>query len=111
MEQFFLLLIGHAFADFAFQSDWIAMNKNRHNPSPVGYSPKLHGPKMTIWPYVLGSHALIHAGMVYVITGNIYFTVAEAMLHFMIDFGKCEKWYGIHVDQALHIWCKFLYIV
>lgn len=65
LEMFFLLLIGHAVADFCLQTDWIARSKNRH-AVPAGYDPKLHGPQQTIWPYVLSAHALTHGGAVYV---------------------------------------------
>ena len=27
----------------------------------------------------------------------------------VIDHGKCQKWYGIHVDQGLHVACKLLW--
>lgn len=106
--KFFKLLIGHAFADFVFQTEYIARNKNRH-AMPLGYEPKLHGPKQTIWPYVLTSHALVHGGIVWLITGSIWFGLAETILHWAIDFGKCEKWYGIHQDQAAHLTCKLIY--
>jgi len=109
METLFLLIIGHAFADYAFQTDWIAKNKNRHNPAPMGYDPKLHGAMQAIWPYVLSAHALIHAGLVYIILGRIDLAFYEFVIHWIIDFGKCERWYGIHVDQALHILCKLLW--
>lgn len=110
MKELFLLLIGHAFADFGLQTEWIANNKNRHN-IPKGYNPKLHGKLQTIWPYVLSSHALIHAGFVYLITGNIIYAYMEFIFHWIIDFGKCEKWYGIHTDQALHILTKLFYLL
>jgi hypothetical protein len=35
--------------------------------------------------------------------------MAETVLHWLIDFGKCEKWYSIHVDQGLHLLCKALW--
>lgn len=108
MELLFKLLVGHALADFALQTDWIAKNKNRH-AIPGGYDPKIHGPLQTIWPYVLTSHALIHGAFVFLATGRIELGIAETMAHWMIDFGKCEKWYGIHIDQALHIFCKLLW--
>lgn len=105
----FKLLAGHAFADFALQSDFIAKNKNRHSV-PMGYNPELHGPMQTVWPYVLGSHAMIHGAFVYLATGRADLGFAEAVCHAAIDFGKCEKWYGIHIDQGLHIACKFLWL-
>jgi hypothetical protein len=107
--QLFQLLCGHAIADFALQTDWIAKNKNRHM-IPAGYDPKLHGPMQSIWPYVLSAHALIHGSAVMLITGNPMLGMAEAVSHWAIDFGKCEKWYDIHTDQWLHIGCKVLWV-
>lgn len=110
MSNLFLFLIGHAYADFAFQTEWIANNKNRH-ATPAGYDPKLHGKKQPIWLYVLPAHALIHAGMVYLISQSIILALIEFISHLLIDFGKCEKWYGIHVDQGLHILFKIVYVL
>jgi hypothetical protein len=107
----FLLLAGHAIADYALQSDWMAKNKNRHLPAPVGYDVTIHGPMQTIWPYVLGSHALIHGAFVYIATQSAALGFAEAVAHAAIDFGKCEKKYGIHTDQALHLACKALWLI
>lgn len=109
IENLFLLLAGHATADFALQSDWMAKSKSRHSISPT-YDPKLHGPLQTIWPYVLSSHALIHGAFVYLILGNIWLGLAETAAHFLIDFGKCERWFGIHTDQMAHIICKFIWL-
>ena len=105
----FALFIGHAFADFVFQTEWIAKNKNRHAGPPAGYDPKLHGPVQTVWPYVLTAHALVHGGIVWIITGNVWLGLAETICHWMIDFWKCEKWYGIHEDQFAHAICKVVW--
>ena len=103
MELLFQLLIGHAGADFGLQSDAMARGKNRHLPPadvPPGQTP------MTMWPYWLTSHALIHAGAVWVVTGRPELAAVEMAAHWLIDFAKCENWTGIHVDQALHVACK-----
>ena len=109
LKLLFELLCGHAIADYALQSEFIANNKNRHM-IPKGYDPKLHGPKQTIWPYVLTAHALIHGVLVLLITNNLYLGMIETLSHWIIDFGKCEKKYGIHTDQWLHIGFKISYI-
>jgi hypothetical protein len=102
------LLVGHAIADFWAQSDALAQMKNRNRPNtrvPPGQAPQV------MWPYALTAHALMHGaataavlmwtvGLDPVMAGN--FLLAEAASHWAIDFGKCENWYGIHVDQALH---------
>ncbi len=105
MRVLFLLLCGHAGADFMLQTPWVAQNKNRHS-TPAGYDPKLHGPKQTIWPYVLTAHALTHGAFVYLATGSVLLGALETAAHWAIDFGKCERWYGIHADQWMHIGLK-----
>jgi hypothetical protein len=105
----FKLLAGHALGDYALQGEFIATNKNRHF-KPKGYDPALHGPQQTIWPYVLTSHALIHGLFVYLATASIGLGIAETCAHWLIDFAKCEKWFGIHIDQALHLICKVLWV-
>ena len=106
IELFFKLLIGHALADFAFQSDVMAKGKNRHHEMsyvPVGQE------RVAIWFYYLTAHALIHAGVVWAITGNVLLALAELVLHWVIDFAKCEGWINLHTDQSLHIICRVLY--
>lgn len=101
------LLMGHAIADFALQSDSMAKGKNR-NVSPTYIPP---GQKLQIcWPYWLCAHGLIHGAMVTIITGNVWFGLAETLLHCAIDFGKCDNCYGIHEDQAMHLACKILWV-
>ena len=108
MELFFKLLIGHALADFALQTEAIALGKNRHLPAygiPTGEK------HFTVWPYFLTAHALIHAGTVWLITRNPWFAGAELVLHWLIDFSKCENWINPHHDQTLHVMCKIAYVL
>lgn len=98
-----LLVAGHALADFPLQSEAIAIEKNRHSKSDL----QKHVP----WYYWLGAHASIHGAIVGLITGSLVLGILEATAHAMIDFGKCEKWYDIHVDQALHLACKVLWVL
>lgn len=94
------LLVGHAVADFWAQSDALAMLKNRHrNTSP--YLP---------WYYALSAHALMHGAAVAFVTDSVGLGLVEAVAHWIIDFGKCENWYDIHVDQFLHVLCKAAYV-
>ncbi len=105
----FALLCGHALVDFSLQTEWIAKNKNRH-AIPSGYVRALHGPMQTVWPHVLTAHALMHGGAVWLATGSTMMGVYETIAHWLIDFGKCERWYGIHADQGLHVACKLVWL-
>jgi hypothetical protein len=107
---FFALLVGHALADFPLQTDAMAAGKNRNraiDPAKIPPGATLQ----VVWPYWLASHALVHGGVVALITGSVTLGVAETVLHWMIDFAKCENWTGIHTDQGLHIGCKLLWVV
>lgn len=102
----FWLLVGHAVMDFWAQSDSVAKMKNRHyKPTPPpGATPQ------TIWPYALTAHALMHGSAVAYLTGSVELGIAETVAHWLTDFGKCENWYGIHVDQAIHVACKVAWL-
>lgn len=93
---FFALLVGHALADYPLQGEFVARFKA---PGTV-----LDG--QTVWPWVLGAHALIHGGMVLAITASPILAVAETVLHAGIDYAKCRRWIGFHTDQAMHVACK-----
>lgn len=101
------LLVGHAIADFWAQSDALAKMKNRNRDSssfcPPGQKPQ------AVWPYALTAHALLHGAAVWAITGSMWLGAAETVAHWIIDFGKCENWYGIHADQGAHFGCKVLW--
>lgn len=103
----FLLLSGHAVADFALQTDWIAVNKERPRPEQGGTSTQTQ----TIWPYVLAAHSLHHGLFVFLITQKLSLGVAETLVHALSDFGKGERWYGFHTDQWIHITSKFLWTI
>jgi hypothetical protein len=104
IEMFLKMVVGHAIANFWAQSDAMAKMKNRNRDSsafcPPGQKPQ------KVWPYALTAHALIHGAMVWAITGSVWLFLAETVCHWVIDFGKCENWYGIHEDQAMHMGCK-----
>jgi len=36
--------------------------------------------------------------------------VAEFVVHWLIDFGKCEHFYGFNTDQLFHLICKLVWI-
>ncbi len=106
---FFLFLCGHALADYALQNEWIATNKNRHFRDTL--SAEAQKNMQVIWPHLLTAHSLHHGLLVYLISQNITLGVAETVVHWMIDFAKCERWFGFHTDQALHILSKVVWTV
>lgn len=102
------LLMGHALADFALQSDAMAKGKNRNRVIDPATIPP--GQKVQVcWPYWLAAHGLIHGLMVWLITGNMWLGIAESICHMTIDFWKCENAYGIHADQSMHLVCKLVW--
>lgn len=103
---FFWLICGHAVADYALQTDFIAKGKNRHTPTTAPPGQKWQ----PVWPLVLSAHGLIHGAFVGVITGIWWLGLCEAVAHCLIDFGKCEKKYGIYTDQGAHAICKIVWI-
>ena len=103
----FALIIGHALADYPLQGKFLAIRKNRHI-KPLEYGADVPA---TIWVYCLSAHSLVHAGAVWVITGSAALGFAEFVLHWAIDFAKCEKWTTFHQDQGLHLLSKLAYVL
>jgi hypothetical protein len=94
-ELLFLLLAGHALADYPLQGQYLATGKNRH--TDLGRS---------IWPHALAAHSLIHGGVVALLTGSVLLGLAETMAHAVTDWLKCEGKIGFNTDQAIHVACK-----
>lgn len=108
---FFALAIGHAFADFALQSQFMAQNKNR-NLVPKDTDT---GRPSTMWLHVLTAHCLVHAGTLWVLLAPVTklawaFALTEFVLHWFIDYVKCEGKTSFNSDQALHYVCKAAYL-
>lgn len=103
---FLALAIGHALADFPLQGPFLADAKNRHADLSK-YFGKSTPPG--VWIHALTAHSLIHAGAVWLITGSAVLGVAELVLHWLIDYVKCEGWTGFNTDQILHYVCKLVY--
>ena len=99
----FWLLVGHAVADYPLQAGPMATEKCRHSTSDLQ--------KSVPWYYWLTAHALIHGGTVFWATGSLSLGLLETIVHWLIDLAKCEGWFGIHIDQALHIACKVVWCV
>ena len=100
----FALLIGHALADFSLQGEFLSTAKNRHAQLNAFFDNG--NPPKWLWVHALGAHSLIHAGAVWLITGSVVLGFLEFVLHWCIDFAKCEGWTSFRTDQALHILCK-----
>lgn len=102
----FFLLAGHALMDYSLQNDVMASCKCRKTTNPIQVA--------VPWYYWLTAHALLHGAAVGAVVSwvgygwhlVVWFAVAEAVLHWFIDLGKCERLYSIHVDQLLHVACK-----
>ncbi len=103
MSAAFWLLVAHFALDYPLQGDTTAREKNRHAKSPL----QAHVP----WYYWLTAHSVMQAGGVALVTGSVVLGCAEFVAHWAIDFGKCERWFSIHVDQALHLACKLLWLI
>jgi hypothetical protein len=100
---FFQLLVGHALVDYPLQAGPMAVEKSRHSTTELQ--------KRVPWYYWLTAHALLHGGAVAYLTGSLGFGLLETVCHWVIDFAKCEGWTNIHVDQALHVGCKVVWVV
>ena len=104
LKVLYLLLIGHVFGDFVFQSDYMAKAKNTR----VAYDER----KSLVEAYiVLWAHSAVHGYFVYLVTGSIVLGLAETFVHAMIDNAKCNGVFGYGVDQALHVGCKVVWFV
>jgi hypothetical protein len=99
MKILLLLLAGHALCDYPLQGDFLAKGKNRHLNPGGG------------WVKAMTAHCLIQAGMVLLITNNVYLAFAEFVIHFATDVAKCEGYISSDVDQAIHYACKILWAV
>lgn len=95
-------MAGHLVGDYIFQSDAVASGKNKHaDPRKFGVD----------WWYWMSAHAAFHGAIVGYITHNTWIGVAEFIVHWLIDYGKCEKWYQLHTDQILHTVSKLVWVV
>lgn len=105
LETFFLLMVAHAAADFVLQSEAMVKGKNPYHEI---HKPK--NPNFPSWHYWLGSHALIHGGLVFLITNSVLLGLIETVSHFVIDLSKCNGKIGFHQDQGLHVAFKVGYL-
>jgi hypothetical protein len=94
-----VLVLGHFVGDFAFQSDRMATEKCPGHGKVLG------------WGWWLTAHAAIHGFLVAMITGLPLLGLAEWLFHACIDLGKCRGYFGLGIDQGLHLFCKVLWTV
>lgn len=102
MVIFIWLVVFHFIADFPLQGDWLAKAKN-HKLQPI--------PGETIWPLMLFGHALIHAAMVFVVTGSPVLATMELICHALIDYAKSDGKISYNQDQTMHLICKVGYAI
>jgi hypothetical protein len=105
LELFFLLLAGHATADFVMQPEAMARGKNRHSDIH-----RVKSDGFPRWYYWLSAHALVHGGMVYLITNSLLLGMIETVSHWVIDSAKSEGAINFHQDQGLHLSFKVGYL-
>ena len=103
------LLIGHVLADYPLQGEFLATGKNRHNASHIPVPGK--GDAKHVWVHCMTSHCLVHATFVWIVTGLALYAFIEFVLHFIIDYIKCEDWTTYTQDQLLHVACKVIYVI
>lgn len=94
-ENMLLLLAGHALCDYPLQGDFLARGKNHKQPMPG-----------IPWWQCLLAHAIIHAGMVFLITHSFWMAGAELLFHATTDYLKCDGKLNFNEDQLIHVTCK-----
>lgn len=107
LQVLFLLFAVHALMDYPLQGAFLSTCKNRH------LLKSLQDPTrpLEIWPICMTAHCLIHGAAVWAVTGCFIVGVVEFVLHWLIDFAKCENLTTLNQDQALHCICKVAYVV
>jgi len=97
----FLFIFAHCLADFGLQHDYFAKAKSwefkRDDKSPP-------------WWMFMAAHCMIHAGLVYLVSGVYWFAVIEFGAHYLIDFYKTAGRFNAVTDQCLHVVSKLCYM-
>lgn len=92
LPAFILMAFFHFLADYPLQGDFLAKAKNHKAPIPG-----------VPWLTALFSHAFIHAGFVWLITGYIWLAVLELFIHAWVDWEKSEGKIDYITDQFVHL--------
>ncbi len=100
--QAFAFVAAHFAVDYPLQGDTTAREKNPNSTTALQ--------EAVPWFYWMTAHALMHAAAVALITGSVWFTAIEFVLHFALDYAKCEGWISIHTDQAGHLLTKGVFV-
>jgi hypothetical protein len=100
LSKLILLLAGHALCDYPLQGDFLARGKNHTNPIPG----------IPFWQCLL-AHALIHTGMVFLVTRSVWLALAELVIHTITDYAKCSGWIDFNQDQGVHVLCKLAWSI
>lgn len=100
LKLFSIFMIAHVVCDYPLQGDFLAKAKNRTLPSMGGCPAWL----------ALISHAAMHAGAVWYISGFWFLGAAEFVAHSFIDDCKCTGKITFVQDQALHLLCKLAWV-
>ena len=87
-----LVIFCHFTGDYLFQTDYMAKNKGED-----------------CW--VMIAHCFCYALPFLICFGNRWQLVLIIMSHAIIDWGKCNGWYGIFYDQYFHIVIAMTYIL
>lgn len=95
----FLLVAFHFVCDYSLQNDFMAVGKNPANKETNGVP----------WYWIMASHSFVHGAAVAILTQSVLLGLAETVIHFIIDVGKCKKLINADQDQCLHVACKILW--
>lgn len=96
----FLLLFGHAVADWGLQPGELSRAKRSFLPEGAGLP----------WVWALSMHSMIHAGFVFLFTFSLLLGVLEFVTHWLTDLAKCHGRIGLKTDQAIHVGCKVAWV-
>lgn len=79
----------------------------------LGYRLLPNGQKfVNCWFYWMSAHALIHGGIIALVFPEFwYLGLIEVIIHFIIDFMKCQNKLNPHQDQFLHFIFRIMYLI
>ena len=96
----FLLIAGHAVADYVLQTDRMERYKHPQQPRRAYLGP---------WWWWLLAHSLVNGIMVSLLTQNWWLGLLETKLHFWVDYAKMRHWVSTNEDQSIHVLSKLVW--